>query len=87
MFLSESQIAPSSSVNCPKSDGEVSWLQYKDSCYAIVMTLKNTSVFSSMQAQNVCKELGMYLHLKACFERHELYWGAWLISFFISTAL
>ncbi|KAB5559385.1 hypothetical protein PHYPO_G00028380 [Pangasianodon hypophthalmus] len=51
------QIAAKSSVNCPESNGEVSWIQYKDNCYAIVMTLYNYSVFSNHHAQNVCKEL------------------------------
>ncbi|KAI5101821.1 lymphocyte antigen 75, partial [Silurus meridionalis] len=50
-------------VNCPESNGEVSWIQYKDFCYAIVMTMYNTSVFSNMNAQNVCKELEPSSHL------------------------
>ncbi|XP_053490898.1 lymphocyte antigen 75 [Ictalurus furcatus] len=53
----KSQVAARSSVNCPASNGDVSWLQYKDHCYAIVRTLSNYSVFSNNHAQNVCKEL------------------------------
>lgn len=71
LYLPDSQIAARSSANCPESDVEVSWIQYKDNCYAILMTLHNNSVFSNTHAQNVCQELGMYLHLKACFERYS----------------
>ncbi|XP_060797712.1 lymphocyte antigen 75 [Neoarius graeffei] len=49
-------VAPSS-ANCPESNGEVSWLQYKDNCYAIIMNLYNYSVFSKEHAQNVCTAL------------------------------
>ncbi|XP_053369706.1 lymphocyte antigen 75 [Clarias gariepinus] len=50
-------IAAQSSDNCPESNREVSWLQYKGNCYAIVMTMYNNSVFSNKHAQNVCKDL------------------------------
>ncbi|TSS35876.1 Lymphocyte antigen 75 [Bagarius yarrelli] len=52
------QIAAASSVNCPESNGDVSWIQYKENCYAIIMTLSNHTVFSIQHALNVCKELG-----------------------------
>lgn len=70
MSLAESQVAAQSSINCPESNGEVSWIQYKDSCYAIVMTMSNYTVFSIEHAQNICKDLGMYLHLKFWFKRY-----------------
>ncbi|KAK3561497.1 hypothetical protein QTP86_005998 [Hemibagrus guttatus] len=54
----KSQLAAQSSVNCPESNAEVSWIQYKDSCYAIVMTMSNYTVFSIDHAQNICKDLG-----------------------------
>ncbi|XP_058256916.1 lymphocyte antigen 75 isoform X1 [Hemibagrus wyckioides] len=54
----KSQVAAQSSINCPGSNGEVSWIQYKDSCYAIVMTMSNYTVFSIEHAQNICMDLG-----------------------------
>ncbi|XP_060735001.1 lymphocyte antigen 75 [Tachysurus vachellii] len=67
----KSQIAAQSSVNCPESNGEVSWIQYKDSCYAIVMTMSNYTVFSNEHAKNICRELGPNSQILTIKSREE----------------
>ncbi|XP_076880757.1 LOW QUALITY PROTEIN: lymphocyte antigen 75 [Brachyhypopomus gauderio] len=45
------------SNNCPMSDGQASWLQFNDHCYAIEMTLYNYSIYTMEHAKSVCEKL------------------------------
>ncbi|ROI84218.1 Lymphocyte antigen 75 [Anabarilius grahami] len=49
-------LSSQSSSACPKSDGQTSWVLFKDNCYAFNMY--NYSVFTMESAKNVCQNLG-----------------------------
>lgn len=50
------RLASQSSSACPKSDGQTSWVLFKNNCYAFNMY--NYSVFTMESAKNVCQNLG-----------------------------
>ncbi|XP_072516907.1 lymphocyte antigen 75 [Salminus brasiliensis] len=55
--LQRPPISPHTSDNCPKSNGQASWIQFENHCYAINMTLYNYSVYTMEDAKSICEKL------------------------------